>query len=62
MLLETHKVFLSTKSIARLKLGACDSKVSSKDERINFSIGLRMLQPNMELDEPLAKEWLVTAN
>jgi hypothetical protein len=30
-----------------------------KDEKINYMAALRLIQPNMELSEPIEKEWIV---
>ena len=30
-----------------------------KDEKINYMAALRLIQPNMELSEPILREWIV---
>lgn len=59
LLLETHKVRLAPKTLKQLKLAAGDPSLPMKDDRILFEAALRIVQPNMEADDPLNSEWVI---
>lgn len=35
---------------------------ADNSEKINFARALKMIGPNMDLDEPLYKEWIITSD
>ena len=56
LLLKSNGVILSEKSFNLLvKL------VGSNGNKLNFAKALKYIQPNLDVDEPLMKEWLVGA-
>jgi hypothetical protein len=52
-------VRVSKLAVQKLRNEASDNKINGRDDRINYVTALRMLQPNLEVDEPLSKEWIV---
>ena len=56
LLLKSNGIILSDKSFNLLvKL------VGSNGKKLNFAKALKYIQPNLDVDEPLMKEWLVGA-
>lgn len=43
----------------RLRFDARDASLNINDEKINYLTALRLIQPNMDLPEPLSKEWVI---
>ena len=62
LLLETHNVRLAPKTLKQLKLAAGDPSLSIKDDRIIFEAALRLVQPNMDAEDPLGSEWVIESN
>lgn len=60
MLLENNGVLLSKQSYMKLKTMVGMRKCQGNNsELIEYSNALRVIQPNMAVDEPLQKEWVL---
>ena len=60
--MELHRIRLSRKTQEKLHQEARKSKVKVQKDTIDYKVALRVLQPDMELDEPLMHEWIIKLN
>ncbi len=58
-LLDLHKIKLSVKNKQKLYQDARENKTKTLQNLIDYRLALRILQPDLDLDEPLAKEWIL---
>lgn len=62
-LLEINKIILSQKNLEKIRLEhRAISKIGSGDhtDMIKYKEALKSIHPNLELNEPLMKEWVLT--
>jgi hypothetical protein len=52
-----HKIRLSAKNKQKLYQDARENKTKTLNNMIDYRLALRLLQPDLDVDEPLAKEW-----